>query len=76
MVCSKCHRQHGRFQNGKMKKTCPTPGGRRGGSTPSTKLRKQRAQSGEGPVGDAVVKNAAAFAKWYFKRMEAKRKKR
>ena len=64
MVCSKCHRQHGRFQNGKMKKTCPT------------KLRQQRAQSGEGPVGDAVVKNAAAFARWYFKRMEAKRKKR
>ena len=64
MVCSKCHRQHGKFQNGKMKKTCPT------------KLRKQRgAQSGEGAVNDAVLKGAVKFGKWWFRMMEEKRKR-
>ena len=72
MVCSKCHRQHGRFQNGKMKKTCPA------------KLKKQRgAQSrgtnvpfdGEGAVNDAVLKGAVKFGKWWFRMMEEKRKR-
>lgn len=27
MVCRKCGRQHGRFKNGRLKKTCPTKRG-------------------------------------------------
>ena len=59
-MCKRCGRQHGRFKNGRVKKTCP---------------RKKRKQKGDGLVEDInmyIVKGA----KWGAKKMWENAKKK
>lgn len=61
MPCRKCHKVHGKFKNGKLKKTCP--GGQKGGFFLHMLMRKRRKN---------IAKKKAKRAAW-VKRRDAHR---
>lgn len=65
-MCNKCGIKHGRFKNGRMKKTCPTK-------------RRKRTQKGDGLVEDINMylgKHIVNGAKWGAKKMWENAKKK